>query len=148
MEATQTETPRLTPLKYGTLPTRSFLASRLGAGRKPGVDEHLAALRCLMSAGNELGALRMLNALGFDWLPSKATCPTCGVVGECMCADVEAVRHEMPEDCAVCASLQLQLEQTRARLESAVWYCRSPGCLEIVREDGVRCLACAAEVSE
>lgn len=72
----------------GTLPTASAIHDRcIAQGVTSGTA--LRILRELMKRDRLDDARRLLNALGFDWRPSKADCPKCGAT--CLCADVEAV---------------------------------------------------------
>lgn len=75
-------------IAHRTLPT---LQALFAPCRAAGVtaDSTLELLRRLMAAGNESGALHLLNLLGFTWAPPKE-CAACGNT-ECACAEVEAV---------------------------------------------------------
>lgn len=80
----------LKAISFGTLPTPSALFAPC---REAGVtaDATLRVLRALLNKNRPTDALQLLQSLGFTWEQSKAECPKCHAVGECMCADVEAV---------------------------------------------------------
>lgn len=108
------EQPRYVVLKYGTLPMRSFLASRI-VGHSVTVDETLNVLRQCIAAGLETSALQLLNAFGFTWAAEPAL-PDAG-----MQEAIDSVAAAEDRRAPYREAAELRAENAQLRAELANW---------------------------